>query len=177
MTKELEAEIFDLIGRLIQKLSSSDIAIDDRHTPKLYARFLASLLARNRKDGAASNRSQQQPPPQSEVAQAASSGYTATPSNPSFPVTNPEGETRGGQDGGFTHTTLNISAEKIDTGTYHSEPSYTLGNSPIELGASGTVIDLGLGSSTDMFLDDEGMLAPMRAVGNPQWWTNMMMPG
>jgi len=52
MTKDLETEIFDLIGRLIQTFSSPEIAIDDRHTPKLYARFLAGLLARSRKDGA-----------------------------------------------------------------------------------------------------------------------------
>ncbi len=37
-------ESVKLIEILINKLSSSDIAVDDRHTPKLYARFLATVL-------------------------------------------------------------------------------------------------------------------------------------
>jgi hypothetical protein len=52
MSKEEETQVYDLIGRLIQTLSSPEIAIDDRHTPKLYARFLAGLLSRHRRDGA-----------------------------------------------------------------------------------------------------------------------------
>ncbi len=58
LSKPDEEEIFDLIGTLIQKLSSSSIAIDDRHTPKLYARFLPrywasiGVMARERLSGA-----------------------------------------------------------------------------------------------------------------------------
>ncbi|KAJ7573951.1 fungal-specific transcription factor domain-containing protein [Mycena floridula] len=40
-----ETEIFYLIGQLIQTLSSPLISIDDRHMPKLHARFLAGLLS------------------------------------------------------------------------------------------------------------------------------------
>ncbi len=40
----------NLIGILIDKFSSSDIAVDDRHTPKLYARFLATLLSKYRRN-------------------------------------------------------------------------------------------------------------------------------
>lgn len=64
MTKGQENDIFDLIGRLIQTLSSSKISIDDRHTPKLYARFLAGLLSRHRRDGVTMGRLQPVPPPQ-----------------------------------------------------------------------------------------------------------------
>jgi hypothetical protein len=67
LTKGQENNIFDLIGRLIQTLSSPKIAIDDRHTPKLYARFLAGLLSGHRRDGAAVGRSQAVPPPESPV--------------------------------------------------------------------------------------------------------------
>ncbi len=35
---------------MIDKFSSSDIAVDDRHTPKLYARFLATLLSKYRRN-------------------------------------------------------------------------------------------------------------------------------
>jgi len=42
-----ESEILGLIANLIQVLSSPGlVAMDDRHTPKLYARFLAGLLGR-----------------------------------------------------------------------------------------------------------------------------------
>ncbi|PBK66480.1 hypothetical protein ARMSODRAFT_1021285 [Armillaria solidipes] len=43
-------ESIDLLGILIDKFSSSDIAVDDRHTPKLYARFLATLLSKYRRN-------------------------------------------------------------------------------------------------------------------------------
>jgi hypothetical protein len=52
--QEQETELLTLVGRLIQTLSSPDIAIDDRHTPKVYARFLANLLSRHRQEGVAS---------------------------------------------------------------------------------------------------------------------------
>jgi hypothetical protein len=45
----MEDEIFELIGRLITMLQ--DVAIDERHTPRLYAQFLASLLTGHRKGG------------------------------------------------------------------------------------------------------------------------------
>jgi hypothetical protein len=177
MTKDLETEIFDLIGRLIQTFSSPEIAIDDRHTPKLYARFLAGLLARSRKDGATVGRLHPQPPPQSEIAHAASGGYTSHMSasaNPSFSVTPAEGDRRGGHEGGFTHTAFNPAIEKVDTPIYRPEATYTLGT-PIEFGGSGDMGSLGLGS-TNLFSDEE-MLATMQALKNPQWWSTMMMPG
>jgi len=179
MTKELETEIFDLIGRLIQTFSSPEIAIDDRHTPKLYARFLAGLLSRNRKDGATVGRLHPQPPPQSEIAHAASSGYTSnipSSSNPSFSVTAPEGSNRGGHDHGFTHSAFNSANEKADTPIYQPEATYTLSNGPIEFGGSGDIGTLALGSSSSGFSDEE-MLATMQALKNPQWWSTMMMPG
>ncbi|KAK0234481.1 hypothetical protein EDD85DRAFT_84347 [Armillaria nabsnona] len=44
-------ESVKLIEILISKLSSSDIVVDDRHTPKLYARFLAVVLGKYRHSG------------------------------------------------------------------------------------------------------------------------------
>ncbi|KAK0214522.1 hypothetical protein IW262DRAFT_275863 [Armillaria fumosa] len=43
-------ESVNLIAILIDEFSSSDIAVDDRHTPKLYARFLATLLSNYRRN-------------------------------------------------------------------------------------------------------------------------------
>jgi hypothetical protein len=67
LTKDQENNVFDLIGRLIQTLSSPKIAIDERHTPKLYARFLAGLLSRHRRDGATVGRLQPVPPSQNPL--------------------------------------------------------------------------------------------------------------
>ena len=39
-------QIVGLIQKLIDTLSSREVAIDERHTPKLYARFLNGLLSR-----------------------------------------------------------------------------------------------------------------------------------
>lgn len=44
-------QVVDLIQQLIDALSSADIAIDEKHTPKLYARFLRSLLSEQLADG------------------------------------------------------------------------------------------------------------------------------
>ena len=58
--------IFALIGKLIQVLASSEVAIDDRHTPKLYARFLAGLLAKHQPGGSSSGRLHPGRPPAAE---------------------------------------------------------------------------------------------------------------
>ncbi|KAK1232958.1 hypothetical protein PQX77_003872 [Marasmius sp. AFHP31] len=41
-----QTEIIDIVKRLIHILSSKEVALDGRHTPALYARFLSSLLAK-----------------------------------------------------------------------------------------------------------------------------------
>ncbi|KAF7290709.1 hypothetical protein MIND_01311600 [Mycena indigotica] len=58
-----ENRAIDLVTGLIQTLGSPETALDDRHVPKQYARFLASVLARRRRDGPASGHTPVQPPP------------------------------------------------------------------------------------------------------------------
>ena len=86
MTKDQENNVFDLIGRLIQTLSSPKIAIDDRHTPKLYARFLAGLLSRHRRDGGAVGRSQPVPPSQNQVSGDGNGDGNTTGQSTSAPI-------------------------------------------------------------------------------------------
>ena len=171
MTKDLEAEIFDLIGRLITTFSSPEIAIDDRHTPKLYARFLAGLLARNRRDGGTIGRLHPQPPPQSEIAHAASAAYVSQPSTsaPSFSVTAPEGDTRSGLSGGFPHAVFNPAIETSDPPVYRPESTF-------DFGGATDFTHQHLGGSLGTFSDEE-MLATMQALKSPQYWNSMMMPG
>ncbi|KAJ6471467.1 hypothetical protein C8R45DRAFT_1165247, partial [Mycena sanguinolenta] len=41
-----ETQVYDLVRQVIRTLSSSAIAVDDRHAPKLYAHFLDRVLSR-----------------------------------------------------------------------------------------------------------------------------------
>ncbi|KAI9509845.1 hypothetical protein F5148DRAFT_1282500 [Russula earlei] len=59
----LETEVYQVIERLIAMIGSPQIAIDERHTPKFYSRFLPSLLAKRKRDGTAQGRMPRQGPP------------------------------------------------------------------------------------------------------------------
>jgi hypothetical protein len=80
--QKLEIEVYEVIERLIVTIGSPQIAIDERHTPKLYSRFLASILAKHKRDGVAYR--QQQPPPldSSRVKMAADKFMDVMPDNP-----------------------------------------------------------------------------------------------
>lgn len=180
-----EVEIFDLIGRLIQTLSSYEIAIDDRHTPKLYARFLAGLLIRHRRDGsgATTGRLHPLPPPQQTIQGEPQTQFGSHmpqgSSQSSFSVTPPHGGTQDGQlhDGGYSHTVFraNEKTEPIyqPQGTFASGGAIDFGVSTFDSGS----YNFGFGSSNSNGALDEEMLATMQTLKNPAWWSNMMMPG
>ncbi|KAF8631666.1 hypothetical protein AX17_005067 [Amanita inopinata Kibby_2008] len=173
LSKEEESDIFDLIGRLIQTLSSPKIAIDDRHTPNLYARFLAGLLSRHRREGTTTGRQHavppfhDQPPP--------SSGVSVCVSNPPPPATKTNGVSQV-QTGPDNHskrdTSFNLFERQPETTMY-----------PEAIIAPDSVPAIVIGNDFDMALfdgngfSDEEMLATMHAIKNPTWWQNMMMPG
>lgn len=175
LAREDENEIFDLIGRLIQTLSSNAIAIDDRHTPKLYARFLAGLLSRHRRDGATVGRLHPQPPPH-QLPSPDSNGYPHNlPSVSTFAVSHPQGSVTGhGQDlqHGYGHSGYNQAVDQIATPIYRPEATYAVGAGPIQFGG-----DLEMLNFDGNSVSDEEMLATMQAIKNPAWWQNMMMPG
>lgn len=170
MSKEEESQVYDLIGRLIQTLSSPEIAIDDRHTPKLYARFLAGLLSRHRRDGATVGRLHPQPPAQQSVGGSsaseymhhsrASSTFTMSPMPGAGAALGPEHGQHSYQQHSYTQP------EPVATPIYRPEATYS---GPIQYGAE---MDLGTGLP-----DEEQMLAAMQALRQPGFWTNMMLPG
>ncbi|KAJ7208439.1 hypothetical protein B0H12DRAFT_1034254 [Mycena haematopus] len=171
MSKEEESQVYDLIGRLIQTLSSPEIAIDDRHTPKLYARFLAGLLSRHRRDGATIGRLHPQPPAPQSVGGSSSSEYghqsrassTFTMSPPPLgagAALGPEHGSHGYQQHSYAH------AEPVATPIYRPEATYS---GPLQYS---TEMDLGTGLP-----GEEQMLAAMQALRQPAFWTNMMLPG
>ncbi|KAJ7915584.1 hypothetical protein B0H13DRAFT_2231820 [Mycena leptocephala] len=150
MPKEEENQVYDLIGRLIQTLSSPEIAIDDRHTPKLYARFLAGLLSRHRRDGATVGVStpSRQPTRTSRARLPATTGTIRERARRS-PCRHVRRRSR---------PRPRAWLARLRTYTY--------------LCTYGTEMDLGTGLP-----DEEQMLAAMQALRQPAFWTNMMLPG
>ncbi|KAG6809261.1 hypothetical protein H0H92_000968 [Tricholoma furcatifolium] len=170
LSKEHETEIFDLIGRLIQTLSSPEIAIDDRHTPKLYARFLAGLLSRHRRDGATAGRLHPHPPPNNS----SSSQDLVQPGPPStstFSVSSSQASSSHTQGSSFTGHSFQQDGKADMTPIYEPETTFSAGTGAIHFGTDYGISAFGGGVS------DEEMLATMRALKNPEWWENMMMPG
>ncbi|KAF9483717.1 hypothetical protein BDN70DRAFT_799393 [Pholiota conissans] len=161
LIKEQENEIFDLIGRLIQTLSR--IAIDDRHTPKLYARFLAGLLSRHRRDGATVGRLQTNPPPSNLLASDA-------PQPPSTMIS----VMSVGPGAAPTETTFGSNPlvnNMLETPIYRPEATFAASTGQISFGS-----DFEMSYGGGQFSDEE-MLATMQAIKNPAWWDTMMMPG
>ena len=189
ITPGLEAEIYRVIERLINTIGSPQIAIDERHTPKLYSRFLASLLAKHKRDGAGHGRMHQQgPPTQSQQGSNApvyqpplrppqgSHGTSSTrfatgvggASGPDFPPSV-------GLNGAVTVS--NESIEKRNSGdlgnyTFDGSPDYTFGGTDHP---QGDLMDFTFDPITAPGNDD--MLAAMQAIQNPNWFGNMLMPG
>ncbi|KAJ7577862.1 fungal-specific transcription factor domain-containing protein [Mycena floridula] len=153
-----ETEIFDLIGRLIQTLSSPLISIDDRHTPKLHARFLAGLLSKHRRDGATIGRLHTQPP---VAAQIQNNGYQQNLAPSSMQSSIPSQGYNLGND-----------TNNVVTPIYRPEAHYTGGAGAIQFGNDVELLDL-IGNPNM----DEEMIAAMQALKNPAFWSNMMMPG
>ena len=48
LDQEQRQRVIELIERLIETLRSKQVAVDDRHAPMLYSRFLSNLLARHK---------------------------------------------------------------------------------------------------------------------------------
>jgi len=171
LTKDQETDIFDLIGRLIQTLSSPEIAIDDRHTPKLYARFLAGLLSRHRRDGATVGRLHPHPPPSNNNSSHDFNQPSAPPTSSTFSVAPPEGGHNQMHGRGFSTGSFNQGVGKMDTTPiYQPEATFSAGTGAIHFGSE-------LSAFGSNGVSDEEMLATMQALKNPAWWENMMMPG
>jgi hypothetical protein len=186
VSEDQETEILELIGRLIQTLSSPEIAIDDRHTPKVYARFLAGLLSKHRRDGVASFGLQLHPPPGASVGGFSPSvsgmdetnGQSHVPQVPgAFPDPQDYGDQqaydsgRGGQmHNGHARTPsvqVTPAPETFEDEEQH-QPTTVNGNGAFDFGHGDVHMDV--------FAEDQ-TLASLQALQNPAWWNQMMLPG
>ena len=155
----LEAEIYQVIERLINTIGSPQVAIDERHTPMLYSRFLARLLAK-RGDGAAHGRMHQQGPPtqQPQASSSAPMYHLHLQTVPHSVAWNDEPT--------VTQTRFKDTADNQPT---HQLAPYTFGANS---GQPGDAMDFTFDSVS---IDD--LLEPMEAIENPLWMQTMMLPG
>ncbi|KAH7886528.1 fungal-specific transcription factor domain-containing protein [Phlebopus sp. FC_14] len=192
LTREMEDEIFELIGRLISTLQ--DVAIDERHTPRLYARFLAGLLTRHRKGGGGVGGRSQMLPPSSQLAhqrQQQSYSKQRPPSSSQMPYSGlqSQGTSETRHDSEAMQMKLSpvpraveapppshphpVNVPMVNNASVSPELTYTETHPPLPHGET-TFVDTDVGMAD--VLSDAGTLATMHAL-NDVWWGNMMMPG
>jgi hypothetical protein len=89
LSPEKRWEIRELVQSVADLLGSAEVAIDDRHSPKLYSRFLTGLLATPMAhvDGASANGSQRKPPRRAASASSESESFSHNSSSPISPAT------------------------------------------------------------------------------------------
>ncbi|KAI6100455.1 hypothetical protein EV401DRAFT_1877551 [Pisolithus croceorrhizus] len=187
LTHKMEDEIFELISRLITTLQ--ELAIDERHTPHLYARFLADLLTKHRKGGAGISGHLQSHPPASQSVHKPPTQPRRTeqqymPSPSSFQYSGLSSQES-------SHLRYDSDAMQMNTGSFSgtprspppaTTPPMPAANAPGPEYLGQPSLPLGVGSTDpadvgmDDILPDMGALASMRAL-NDVWWSNMMMPG
>lgn len=184
-----------MIERLINTIGSPQIAIDERHTPKLYSRFLASLLAKHKRDGAALGRMHQQGPPAQQMQTGSSTPVYQQPQQRQPPSHNATSNSFATGVGGANAPTLAQSVPLSSGATTQSEladavPANTNGSGTGNYVLDQTAADFTFGVQDhqqpdlmDFTFDpitspgNDDMLAAMQAIQNPTWWRNMMMPG
>jgi len=174
-----KTKIFDLIGRLIQTLNSPEVSIDNKHTPKLHAKFLAGLLAKRHQDSNRDPLSQGPLPPSKHTVGDDPTPYEGQP-RPSSTSARYHGQSQGttqstsmpqGGFGGVSYTSTPNLSSQPDISYSHETPQYQLQVSDGVAAAQDNAVNAMAG------LSEEEMLATLRAIGNPNWWSNVMMPG
>jgi hypothetical protein len=166
MPKNEEEELVLLMQRLVRTLGSDSIAIDDRHAPKLWARFLGDLIAKRRNTPVATAL----PAP----APVAGPSQGAAPPLPTPPIQGYASDNMGG-------------SSAYATRVYTGWPAAS-GLPPAPAGPSAARpepaqphgFNLGPGyyqPSSLMQVDEGTTLAAMDALSADAFWKDMMLPG
>ncbi|KIP02098.1 hypothetical protein PHLGIDRAFT_26729 [Phlebiopsis gigantea 11061_1 CR5-6] len=164
ISKQQESEIFQLIHNLIQTLQSPEIAIDERHAPRLHARFLTGLLSRYKRDVATTGRLHTQPPPTQDQYNRVSQVMPgqqgqAAPQQQTF-STMPSGSSSDHGMGTSHSSPDSMLAEPV----YEPETAYTAGAGPLDFDSAA--------------MSGEGdVVGALRILNTPAYWSDMMTPG
>ena len=174
-----KTKTFDLIGRLIQTLNSPEVSIDNKHTPKLHAKFLAGLLAKHHQDSNRDSLSQGPLPPSKHTVGDGPTSHERQPQPSSTSVRyfdQGQGTTQSSSisQGGFgevSYTSDPKLSSQPGISYTHETPRYQPQTSDGVAAAQDSAMSVMAG------LSEEDMLSTLRAIGNPNWWSNVMMPG
>lgn len=198
---EKRTYIIDLVERLVDTLKSPRIAVDVRHTPMLYSRFLAGLLAKYKpsentemaEDGAASVTTQSDtvgistPPMEKREAPVtpdlsggrsfnSAAGVRRHKPSPSIEISPPQPDPASGIPPAQPQMYYDPSA--VDHSLFppqmSAEDSTNYAASTIH--PASTIHGSQYGAPDAMMLDDH-ILAPMLAMDAPGFWGSMMLPG
>ncbi|KAK0471060.1 hypothetical protein IW261DRAFT_1513660 [Armillaria novae-zelandiae] len=163
-------EIVKLIGILITTFSSTDIAIDNRHTPMLYAKFLASVLGKYRYSGQGTALQHSQP---------FSPGHTETSMNIAGEVNKESSD----------NWRKSYVAQGYDSAsfTFMPEATHAPGSWPTQFGSGAEfprVLDAnqningsgGVGNQPPGSMQDEAQISN-QMFDNFEWLQRMLMPG
>ncbi|KAK0452932.1 fungal-specific transcription factor domain-containing protein [Desarmillaria tabescens] len=169
-------ESIKLIETLIDQFSSSGIAVDDRHTPKLYARFLATLLSKYRYN----------------CAQAIAIGalQNTLPKDTGIPMCT-AGEMGG--DHGTYQRSQTTQDHNHDSAGYQwpqlqipgPEASHAAGIWPVQFGSGMEFLyfthegeNIGNGGAESLgSMPEGGVLTSIQGLNNSEWLREMLMPG
>lgn len=176
--RERQQEIFDLISRLIEKLGSPEVAIDERHTPALHSRFLHSLLRKHRRDLAVSARVSDQQPPSQPPPQTATRGAPPQANNAFQP--SPSSTSSSNAPFGSLGSAPGGSYESIagSSPASFSDSSFTMPTSPAFDSEPAYTAVNGDGQGVYQFgQQQDDSWGPLLALQNPNYWKDMMMPG
>ncbi|KAK2461096.1 hypothetical protein APHAL10511_006875 [Amanita phalloides] len=162
VSEDEEMVILVLISRLIQTLSSQKLAIDDRHTPKLFSRFLTGLLARHRRERIANGHH-----------------VSSAPYNPGPP---PEGHS---MDAHYHTADVSMTAAlQLETQVAENHPTFNMFDAHEHMSLFGQEIadasmpvTINNNYLAEGIFPEEDLLETMRALKNPLWWENVMLPG
>ncbi len=161
-------ESVKLIGILINKFNSSDIAVDDRHTPKLYARFLATALGNYQQSQGAAPGSPQGVLPVNTGASTSVAGEADKESSDNW--------------------RKSYVAQGYDSAglTYWPEAAHAMGSWPALFGSDAALLHIVDGSQN---IDGNGgaggqpgniedeWITSLQSLDNPEWLQGMLMPG
>ena len=203
LDEEQRQRVIELIEGLIATLRSKQVAVDDRHAPMLYSRFLSTLLATHKvveEEPHPHLNGQKGAPPTTR--QRAPAAVDAVPPSPSIEIVPPQPD-RGDTSmqnydndlGDFDPTPHPLSPQQqqqqpqfqephVQDPTYgmlNAFPSATFESSNLSAATStvhpeSTVHGSQFDDSMPVAADDF-MLAPMYAINNPGFWDHGMMPG
>jgi hypothetical protein len=110
--------IVRLVTRLSEVLASDKVAIDDRHSPRLYSRFLTGLLAKQTQNGTVLGKTLSAGP----KGGAGAAGGAGASGSANFRPAQGNGSTRGARNGSAAGAASNKSASATDAGVMHDSP-------------------------------------------------------